>query len=84
MNIDKLTTQLTEIIVEYGPKLIGAIVVLILGGLTIKLILRGVKKMMDRSPMDDSLKPFLRSLIKVSLPNYCFSATSENLPADEQ
>jgi small conductance mechanosensitive channel len=64
MNTDQILEKLTGILVEYGPKLLGAVVVLVLGSWVINLIMRGIRKMMDRSSMDDSLKPFLRSLTR--------------------
>ena len=63
MNTDKILEQLIQIGVDYGPKLLGAIVVLIIGGWIIKGMIRAFGKMMDRSKMDDSLKPFLKGLI---------------------
>lgn len=67
MNTDQIIAKLTEIAVEYGPKFIGAILVLVLGSWVIKLFMRTIKKMMNRSNMDESLKPFLRSLIRTVL-----------------
>lgn len=64
MNTEQILEKLTGILVEYGPKLLGAIVVLILGTWVINLIMRGIRKMMERRNMDESLKPFLRSLTK--------------------
>jgi len=64
MNTEEILRKLTEIAVEYGPKLLGALAVLIIGGWIIKLLMRGLKKMMQRTKMDDSLKPFLLSLTK--------------------
>lgn len=67
MNTDQILSQLTQIGVEYGPKLLGAIAVLIIGGWVIKAMTRSVGKMMDKSKMDDSLKPFVKGLIGMSL-----------------
>jgi len=67
MNTDKILEQLTQIAVEYGPKLIGAIVVLIIGGWIIKGLTRATGKMMDKSKMDESLKPFLKGIVGMLL-----------------
>ncbi|MDE5422418.1 mechanosensitive ion channel [Ancylomarina sp. DW003] len=67
MDTEKIIEQLTEIAVEYGPKLLGAIVVLIVGGWIIKAITRAFGKMMNKSKIDDSLKPFLKSLVGMLL-----------------
>ena len=52
-----------DFIMNYGPKLIGAIVVLIIGLWIIKLITKSVNRVMVRSNVDDSLRPFLKSLV---------------------
>jgi small conductance mechanosensitive channel len=67
IQIDQIIEQLTKLAVDYGPKLIGAIVVLIFGGWIIRLIMRGFRKMMDRSKLEGTLKPFLNSLIRIIL-----------------
>lgn len=67
MNSEVIFNQLIEIVVQYGPKFFGALLVLLLGSWLIRLIMRGVRKMMDRSNMDASLKPFLKSLVRTIL-----------------
>jgi small conductance mechanosensitive channel len=67
MNAEQILAKLTEIAVEYGPKLLGAIAVLVIGGWVIRLLMRGVGKMFERSKMDESLKPFLTSLLRTLL-----------------
>lgn len=67
MNTDQILEKLTGIAVEYGPKLLGAIVVLVLGSWIINLIMRGIRKMMEKGDMDASLKPFLRTLVRTLL-----------------
>ncbi len=58
---------LSGLAMQYGLKLIGAIVVLIVGLWIIKLIMKGIKKTMDKKEMDESLKPFLLSMIGILL-----------------
>ena len=53
--------------VEYGPKLLGAILVLIIGSWVIKVIMKNFTKILDKRKIDDSLKPFLRSLFAILL-----------------
>ncbi|MDA3821119.1 MAG: mechanosensitive ion channel [Bacteroidales bacterium] len=67
MNSEEILGKVTEIAVDYGPKLLGAIVVLLIGGWAIRLIMRGLKKLMQKSNMDVSLKPFLLSMTKAIL-----------------
>jgi len=52
-----------KMLAEYGPKLIGAIVVLIVGLWIIKAVNKSIKKVMLKSKMDDSLIPFLSGII---------------------
>ena len=62
-NIDKYTEKGIDLIISYGPKLLGALAVLLIGSWVIKLIMRSFRNMLDKKEIDPSLKPFLRSLI---------------------
>jgi len=62
LNKDIIIDQVTALVVEYGPKLIGAIVFLFVGLWLIKAVMKTVSKLMERGEMDESLKPFLLSL----------------------
>ena len=59
MDKSKIIEQLTEIVIAYGPKLLGAIAVWIIGGWVIKAINRGFVNRLDKRDTDPSLKPFL-------------------------
>jgi small conductance mechanosensitive channel len=48
---------------DYGPRLLLAILTLIVGLWIIKMILRGIKRAFEKSNMDQSLRPFLLSLM---------------------
>ena len=63
MNPETILSQITEMSVTYGPKLIGAILVWFIGGWIVKLIVSGFNKAMDKGKTDPSLKPFLASLV---------------------
>lgn len=65
--MEKYVEQLTSMIVEYGPRLLGAIVVLLIGLQIIKIIVRNLNKLFEKSNIDISLKPFLKSLISILL-----------------
>jgi small conductance mechanosensitive channel len=56
-----------EMVMEFGMKLIYAIVVLIIGLWAIKLIMRGVSKLMAKRHIDASLIPFLKSMLNMLL-----------------
>lgn len=65
--MEKYYNEAIELAINYGPKLIGAIVVWIIGSLFIKGINNGFGKLLDKRKLDASLKPFFKSLIAVFL-----------------
>ena len=65
--IEEITQWLYDMAIAYGLKLIGALVVLIIGLWVIKAIMKGVKKGFNKKNMDESLKPFLVSMISILL-----------------
>ena len=67
MDTDKILDKITNMVVEYGPKLIGAILVLIIGSWIIKIILKSFNKILDKQKIDVSLKPFLKSIFGILL-----------------
>lgn len=54
-------------IVEYGMKLIYAVIVLVIGLWIIKAITNGIKKLMKKRNFDESLVPFLTSMLNMLL-----------------
>lgn len=56
-----------NLIIKFGPKLIAAILIWIIGSWIIKLLIRGSNKAMDKVNYDDSLKKFLLNLINWGL-----------------
>lgn len=52
-----------DLALEYGPKLAGAIVVWILGGIVIKALTRAFESILNNQKVDDSLKPFLKGIV---------------------
>lgn len=62
-----LFDKATEIAVTYAPKLIGAIIIWIIGGWVIKGLINTFTRMLDKSNTDESLKPFLKSIINAAL-----------------
>lgn len=56
-----------DIIADYGPKVIGAILTLIIGFWVIGRIVNMGRKLMDKREVDPSLKPFFLSLLSISL-----------------
>jgi len=71
MNWETIYKEGVDLILFYGPKLVGAILVWIIGGIVIKTLVKGFEKLLNKRKIDDSLRPFLKgivgSLLKVML-----------------
>ncbi len=63
MNLDSILEQANEIVLTYGPKLIGAILVWIIGNIIIKALVKGFDKILNKRTVDESLKPFLKGIV---------------------
>ena len=64
---DWLPDLVMDYLVPFGIKLVAAIVVLLLGRWVIKLIKKGLTRIMERRKADPSLSSFLMSLVSVLL-----------------
>ncbi len=67
INIDEIFTYMTQAVMEYGPKLIGAIIVWIIGKMIIKRMINLFGKMLYKNKTDASLIPFLKSIVNILL-----------------
>jgi len=67
MNLEQIIDQIKTISIEYGPKLIGAILIWFIGIWVIKGLSRGFGKLMDKKEFAPSLKPFLKGLFSTLL-----------------
>lgn len=61
------TGMIMDFVLAYGPNLIKAILVLVVGLWIVKLIVSLVKKMLTKSGVDPSLQGFLKSLVSILL-----------------
>ena len=66
-NLGKYTDEAIKLIINYGPKLLLAIVVLLIGLWIIKLVIKGFRKMMAKQSVDPSLRGFLMSIVSILL-----------------
>lgn len=62
-----LGIYLWDLLLEYGPRVILAIVTLVIGLWIIGILTRGFNRFMDKREFDPSLKPFLKSLFNATL-----------------
>lgn len=67
MNLENILEQIKIISLEYGPKLILAIIIWFVGIWVIKALSHGFSRLMDKKELDPSLKPFLKGLFSVLL-----------------
>lgn len=67
MKYEHITDKIIEKIVMFGPKVLAAIVILIVGYWIIKLLTHGLKRTLEKSNVDQSLRPFLVGMINISL-----------------
>ncbi len=65
--MEKYITQLTHLFVAYAPRVLGAIVVLVIGLFLIKIIKKSLRKLFEKRKMEPSLSSFLISLIDILL-----------------
>jgi small conductance mechanosensitive channel len=63
MNVDMIMNWVKDIIFTYGPELLKALALLVIGLWVIKLILRGFRKGLAKGGLDDTLKNFLVNLV---------------------
>lgn len=62
MDLEKWMNTGYDLIITFGPKLIAAILIWIIGSWSIRLILKGTRKAMEKRDYDVSLKKFLINL----------------------
>ncbi|OEK09181.1 mechanosensitive ion channel protein [Flavivirga aquatica] len=67
MNLDTWINKGYELIIDFGPKVLTAIVIWIIGSWSIKLINKAASKVMNKGNYDLSLKKFLLNLLHWSL-----------------
>ncbi len=66
-NLEAYTSKAIELIMSYGPKLVLAIIVLLIGLWLIKILVKAFKKVLENAGMDVSLQKFLTSLVSILL-----------------
>lgn len=62
-----LLDKAKDLLIDYGPKFVGAILVLIVGLWVIKAINKAVSRLLEKKDWDPSLEPFIRTLVSVLL-----------------
>ncbi len=65
--VQNYSQKLIDLAIQYGPKLLLTIVVLIVGLWIVKLLVKATNKAMERSGVEASLRKFLSTLFRVLL-----------------
>ena len=65
--MENLSEQIYELVMYYGPKLIGAIITLIIGMWIISILRSALRKRFEKKNVDPSLRGFLNSMIGITL-----------------
>jgi small conductance mechanosensitive channel len=63
MDTQKWIDKGYDLIVDFGPKLLAAIAIWIIGSWIIKIVLKSIKKVLNKGDYDESLKKFLLNLV---------------------
>ncbi|MCG6188765.1 mechanosensitive ion channel family protein [Maribellus maritimus] len=66
-SVGSFSEKFSDIILFYGPRLVGAIITLIIGWWIIKVIQKALRKGFEKREMDPSLRGFLNSMIGILL-----------------
>lgn len=66
-NMEQYTSYIMDFVMQYGPKLIGAIITLIVGLWIVKRISKFFNKSLEKKEVDPSLRPFLSSMLNTLL-----------------
>lgn len=67
MDLKQLTTKGIEFATEYGLKIVGAIIIYIIGSWLISKLMKGAQKIMEKRELEISLQKFLLNLLKWTL-----------------
>lgn len=65
--IENLSEQLYDLILYYGPKLIGALITLAIGMWVISILRKALRNRFEKQNVDASLRGFLNSIIGIGL-----------------
>jgi small conductance mechanosensitive channel len=65
--MEKYLDQIVDILINYAPRVIGAIITLVIGLWLIKIIVKSVRRTMQKRNVDASLIPFLSTVFSVLL-----------------
>jgi small conductance mechanosensitive channel len=65
--VEEILTKVYELVTTYGLKIVGAIVLLVVGRFVVGIIIRMIARMLERSKVDVTLTKFVTTLTKTAL-----------------
>ena len=63
MNIEEITAQITDMVIEYAPKFALAIITLVVGMWVIKRLMKFIEPQINKATKDETLGTFLGSTV---------------------
>jgi small conductance mechanosensitive channel len=63
MNLENYYDKIVDLVLLYGPKLVGAIIIWIVGNMVVKALTKGFAKLLIKREIDESLTPFLKGIV---------------------
>ena len=63
MNIEEITAQITDMVIEYAPKFALAIITLVVGMWVIKRLMKFIEPQINKVTKDETLGTFLGSIL---------------------
>jgi small conductance mechanosensitive channel len=67
MDVNKIFEQIRTVAIEYTPKIIGAIIIVLIGFWIIKILSNRFNQFLDKKNIDVSLRPFIKGLFNALL-----------------
>jgi small conductance mechanosensitive channel len=77
--MEAIVTALQQFVAEYGMKIVGAILILVIGRLVAKLIQQLIKALMEKSKADPALVSFVGSLSYIAMMTFVIIAALSKL-----
>lgn len=65
--LKSITEEGGVLIANWGPKVLGAILTFIIGSWVIKFVMRSIEKLLNTRHVDETLRPFIKTLITFGL-----------------
>ena len=67
VSVEEITTKGVDLIFAYGPKILLAIITLVIGLWIIRIIVKSFRKVLGKRKIEKSLESFLGSLVSIIL-----------------